>query len=226
MKKVLVVLAILLLAVSVQAQNLVYNGDFSINYAGYAIGWSTAKAGWGKMPDFKVGNNGVHLAHLESASNAPFLFVSDGSEGNFCAWAYQEVSVEVGKTYDFSAMYTGGVSSGMAWWEIGLYAGGHNAGKINDATPDMVVAKTDTNGDYFEVGGDPGSFWKTAATTFEATSSIYTVYLKVGRINEWTPFGAAFDNVSITEVVPEPSSILALGAGLMGMAGFVVRRRK
>lgn len=40
----------------------------------------------------------------------------------------------------------------------------------------------------------------------------------------YTPSIGAFDNVSIT-TIPEPGSILALGMGLLGLAGFIRRRR-
>lgn len=39
------------------------------------------------------------------------------------------------------------------------------------------------------------------------------------------PMSQGVQNLSV-QVLPEPSSILALGSGLIGMAGFVIRRRK
>lgn len=38
--------------------------------------------------------------------------------------------------------------------------------------------------------------------------------------------GYVFEFTAGTEVIPEPSSLLALGGGLMGLAGFVARRRR
>jgi len=38
--------------------------------------------------------------------------------------------------------------------------------------------------------------------------------------------GTEFDNMAITTPVPEPSALLALATGLMGICGFSIRRRK
>lgn len=49
------------------------------------------------------------------------------------------------------------------------------------------------------------------------------------RDANWPEYAyAGFDNVVFTtnEPIPEPSSLLALGSGFLGLAGFVIRRRK
>ena len=76
----------------------------------------------------------------------------------------------------------------------------------------------------------------TKTITFSTTATAGNVFIgiKTGVYNQGVhgeakgiSYGQNVTNMNITVTpVPEPSSILALSTGLMGLAGFVIRRRK
>ncbi|MEJ5296946.1 MAG: PEP-CTERM sorting domain-containing protein, partial [Armatimonadota bacterium] len=60
---------------------------------------------------------------------------------------------------------------------------------------------------------------------FDAAGNLYTVDNLTEWLRIWSPAGAnSFTTESWFEIVPEPASVLALGAGLVSLLG--LRRRK
>ena len=82
--------------------------------------------------------------------------------------------------------------------------------------------------DYFftfdETGHSrPAMGWVNETVTFVASGTTSLSFASTSG----TPYGPALDNVSVNEVqsqVPEPGSLMLLGSGLAGLAGFVRRK--
>lgn len=225
--RVLALVAGLSLAVVMPAfaTELVVNGNFDAG----TTGWTYDRAIWGAgfpdffgAPDTGPGAEGVHNAGTSPLGD-PVLRKSVGNSMAGSFWVYQVITdLTVGETYTLSGMYAGGVGQfadfdGSAWWEIGMFPGGYDAGTVDGPDPSYVAAKT-------EIGATPGeSFgWTSFGKDFVATDPTQTVYLKWGVWTEqwdYNYFGAYFDGIS---VVPEPAALVLMLVG----APLLLRRRQ
>jgi len=228
MKKILFALAILAIAASAQA-NLLVNGNFEAGGSPPA-GWTFDRATWAPnflgQPDTAAGNDGV----WNPGSTPEGSWVGRKSVGTNLAgsyWIYQVINTTADTIYSITGLYAGGVGgaqnfNGTAWWEVVVAQGGYDPNNIDGSGPRQLIAKT-------EIGGPGSGFgWTPVAGQFTATGTQVTVALKYGVWTpdwQWNYFGAYWDAFDVS-AIPEPASLLALGSGLVGLAGFAIRRRK
>ena len=199
MRTLTIMLALaLVLSVGAVAQEYIMNGDFESSSDGWLFGGGMAIQGAGAWSiPFTPGGTESEWAGLIT------------SWGASAATAEQMAFAENGN-YTLSFAY---------------YLGAHHAGDIR--VVDMQVFFNDVvvfNQSQNSTGGWAGDFaWQFASIPVTVTGDIGKVNIQMNsHWAEWSWLGV--DDVSLTPVVPEPASMLALGAGLVGLLGF--RRRK
>ena len=186
--------------------NLIINGGFENGFTG----WSQPN-----NPFFLVGTNGYNGLPVGPAGGNSFAFYQDSTIN---AYGYgllvTDVSTVPGVYYTlkFSSIAFDGTNT------ANVYISGNQVASINFATTVPIA----------EGSSDPSKYnliWQNFSYTFQAVLSDTQFLFQYGSQffvdrsggTPTTYFGAGgFDNISLVQIVPEPSTLALLGAGLAG----------
>jgi len=220
-------------AVSAQAQNLLVNGDFE-NAGGFTanpITPSGVNGGWAPY------NANAAQSNMGSSPDSPesgsFALIETQAAGG--SWtvpgAYQIVQP------------VGGIQAGATYTMTGFYLTDANPAGTVDAGIQLGFRGA-WNGTAFPTLGTDASlpgYWVNIPTANDDTWIPFSVsevapagatgiisYVQMGYGKDTVAQGGTdlyYDNVSVTEVVPEPASLAIVGMGLAS-SFFLIRRRK
>lgn len=215
MRKVVVALALAVVLCSTASAQLLNPSFEEDNFGipGFIPGWTS----YGNLDGLNSGN------HFGIVAYDGTKFVSAvASYGTKNGGVYQQVLLAPG-IYKVSAGVQAANNDGF------VYAAGQPS-KFPGFTTTSIRVDTDGGIDpmaaeVMSPNYDTGFQWGAGEVEFTLNSlSTVTIFLHAIQQNAYAGNWSAFDGVEL-EVVPEPSSILAMASGLAGMAGMVLRRK-
>ncbi len=212
MTRISTTLALLCLAATANAANLIVNGDFEAGMTGFGsdytpsahgciscVGVNSNTLSWYNAPGYVE----VFNDHT-SGTGGMLLYDPPASPSAWRIW-YQNVHVEAGKTYTFSG------------W--GREANSENPG-VNDGLVRFEVNGTDL-GTLVTVQ----NAWTYFSAEYTATTTgLVTLALRDMNATTWYGTYTAIDDLAFTQAVPEPETYALMLAGL-GLLGLAARRR-
>lgn len=184
-----------------------YNTAFSDGSGAWLTGWSADGYGF----DYCTSN------YFQAASGSRYVRLAGNVAGGGF-YAGLAAPLTIGETYKLSFSMAGDLIYGpdVKALKVTVYAG--NWGVI--ATPTFTWDGTGKVGTGLPYGSDPG--WEQHEIVFTATTTGGFVAFENANVNGTSNGGAFIDNINL-DAVPEPCSLLALGAGLVGL---IARRRR
>jgi choice-of-anchor C domain-containing protein len=184
------------------ATEMIVNGGFEspVNaFAGSFMTFASGLDGW----TINYGSVDLINSYWAPAAGSYSLDLNGGSAGAIS----QSFATEIGKTYNVSFMMAG------------------NPDNSGDNIKTISANVTAPNVFSFDIAGKSSANmgWVTQTFSFVATGTSSTLTFVGDPAN--TAYGAALDQVSVMQAVPEPETYAMLLAGL-GMMGYLARRRK
>lgn len=185
-------------------QNLITNGSFETETAAagsayYQLSATAAPDGWGFTP---ASTGSLTVATTAQPTEAGSWCIEFGTYGGTYDELTQSIQTVAGQTYDLS-----------------YYLEDTDKARINVETFDFVAT---WNGNVISGTQDllniPGTYTLYTATV-TGSGGMDTLGMNGYDASSY----GLLDNVSLTQAVPAPASVLALG---LGVAGLVIRRRR
>ena len=157
-------------------------------------------------------------------------------------WTSTNATTQGGSVYGYTGGYGFGGTGGNGFWDgrLGPMAGVNDSFAVYGITDTMTFAFTApvfTVGGFFNYvpGGSTPTMLAAYDASFDLIESYNLTFLTGGGVNtgEWilftetTPisyFTMTDNYVGVANPIPEPSSLLLLGSGVLGLAG-VIRRK-
>lgn len=203
----LAITILILAAGQTRAGNLIINGDFSVPDAGgnYTIvnAGDTSLTGWTVVSGSVETDSTLPVFGAPTASGNPQNLDLDGNNPGTMS---QSFSTSVGQTYSLDFFYSNNIYG----------SGGAATVSVTGSSLSESISHS---------GATYGSLnWSSFAETFVATSTTATLTFASTDVPS-SSTGILLDNVSVS-AVPEPSSVILLGLGGLGLTARLLRRRK